>query len=263
MIIDCHCHAGLGDGLRGPWDTEARIDRHLIRARRVGITKTVVFPVFNTDYAAANERLAAIVRSRPEDLIGFAAVHPARDAGRIDAMVARAVTGLGFRGLKVHGHDALPTREVCSAARRYRVPILVDIVGQVAVSEMLAGQYPDVNFILPHLGGFADNWMTHLHVIDQICRYPNLYADTSGVRYFDALVAAVRRAGPHKLLFGSDGPLLHPALELQKIRLLHLRPKAEALILGGNLARLLRRSVRPQRMPVVSASGRPFGPLAG
>jgi uncharacterized protein len=250
MIIDCHCHAGTGDGLRGPWDTEARIDRHLSRARRAGITKTVVFPVFNSDYAMANERLAAIVRARPNELIGFGAVDPVRDAGRIEGIVARAATKLGFRGLKVHGHDALPTREVCSAARRYRLPILVDIVGQVAVSEMLASQYPDVNFIIAHLGGFADNWMTYLHVVDQLCRYPNLYADTSGVRYFDALVTAVRRAGPHKLIFGSDGPLLHPELELHKIHLLKVRPEAEALILGRNIARLLSPSRRPLRTQI-------------
>jgi predicted TIM-barrel fold metal-dependent hydrolase len=254
MIIDCHCHAGTGDGLRGPWDTEARIDRHLSRARRAGITKTVVFPVFNSDYARANERLAAIVRARPNELIGFGAVDPVRDAGRIEGIVARAVTKLGFRGLKVHGHDALPTREVCSAARRYRLPILVDIVGQVAVSEMLASQYPDVNFIIAHLGGFADNWMTYLHVVDQLCRYPNLYADTSGVRYFDALVTAVRRAGPHKLIFGSDGPLLHPELELHKIHLLKVRPEAEALILGRNIARLLSPSRRPLRTQIAQPS---------
>jgi predicted TIM-barrel fold metal-dependent hydrolase len=256
MIIDCHCHAGTGDGLRGPWDTEARIDRHLSRARRAGITKTVVFPVFNSDYAAANERLVAIVRAWPNELIGFGAVDPVRDAGRIEGILARAVTKLGFRGLKVHGHDALPTREVCSAARRYRLPILVDIVGQVAVSEMLASQYPDVNFILAHLGGFADNWMTYLHVVDQLCRYPNLYADTSGVRYFDALLTAVRRAGPHKLIFGSDGPLLHPELELHKIHLLKLRPDAEALILGRNIARLLSPSRRPLETPIAHPSRR-------
>ena len=23
-IIDCHCHAGTGDGLTGPWDTRRR-----------------------------------------------------------------------------------------------------------------------------------------------------------------------------------------------------------------------------------------------
>ena len=53
------------------------------------------------------------------------------------------------------------------------------------------------------------------------------------------LVQAVRRAGPHKLLFGSDGPWLHPGLELEKIRLLRLPAADQALILGGNFLRLI------------------------
>jgi predicted TIM-barrel fold metal-dependent hydrolase len=239
MIIDCHCHAGTGDGFRGPWDTEARIEGHLERARAAGISRTVVFPVFNSDYAAANARLARIVRAHPDELIGFAAVNPARDAGRAAAMIRRAVEDFGFRGLKVHGLDSFPNREVCEAARRYGIPILVDVVQRVAAVEMLAEQYPDLNFIVPHMGGFKDNWMTHLAVIDQISRFPNVYADTRGVRYWEVLRRAVRRAGPAKLLFGSDGPLLHPALELYKIRLLHLPPAQERLITGGNAARLL------------------------
>jgi predicted TIM-barrel fold metal-dependent hydrolase len=239
MIIDCHCHAGKGDGFRGPWDTEAKIEPYLARARAAGIDRTVVFPVFNSNYAGANARLAAIVRRHASALIGFAAVHPSRDAGRIHAMVGRAVEAYGFRGLKVHGLDGYPGREVCEAARRHRIPILVDVVRRTAAVEMLASQYPDVSFIIPHLGGFADDWMVYLQVIDQLVRYPNVYADTSGVRYFDALVQAVRRAGPHKLLFGSDGPQLHPGVELHKVRMLRLPSAAERLVTGGNLVRLL------------------------
>jgi PqqA peptide cyclase len=33
MIVDCHCHAGDGDGFTGPWDTTAPLDRYLVRAR--------------------------------------------------------------------------------------------------------------------------------------------------------------------------------------------------------------------------------------
>jgi predicted TIM-barrel fold metal-dependent hydrolase len=242
MIVDCHCHAGTGDGFRGPWDTEARIEPHLARARAAGIDRTVVFPVFNSDYAAANARLARIVRRYPRELIGFAAVNPVRDAGRAATMIRRAIEDYGFRGLKIHGLDAFPTREVCDAARRYRVPVLVDVVRRVAAVEMLAEQYPDLDFIIPHMGGFSDDWMTHLQVIDQLCRFPNVHADTSGVRYWELLVRAVKRAGPHKLLFGSDGPLLHPALELYKITLLRLPPAQQALITGGNILRLLSRA---------------------
>lgn len=240
MIIDCHCHAGKGDGFRGPWDTEARIERHLQRARAAGIDKTIVFPVFNSDYAPANARLARIVRAHPDELIGFASINPARDAGRVELMIRRAVEDYGFRGLKIHGYDSFPRREVCEVARRYRLPLLVDVVGRLAAVEMLAWQYPDLNFIIPHLGWFKDDWMVHTHLIDQLCRFPNVYADTSGVRYWECLVQAVKRAGPHKILFGSDGPLLHPAVELHKIKMLGLAAPQEALITGGNIARLLR-----------------------
>ncbi len=50
------------------------------------------------------------------------------------------------------------------------------------------------------------------------------------------------RAGAGKLLFGSDGPWLHPALELQKIRLLGLSEPEQRLVLGGNFLRLIRRA---------------------
>jgi hypothetical protein len=123
------------------------------------------------------------------------------------------------------------------------------VVGEPHRVELLAREYPDVVFIVPHLGSFADDWRTHVQVIDQIARLPNIYADTSGCRRFDFLIEAIRRAGPRKLLFGSDGPWLHPALELQKIRLLGLPPPDEALVLGGNLLRLIRAPERVGRPP--------------
>jgi hypothetical protein len=75
-------------------------------------------------------------------------------------------------------------------------------------------------------------------VVEPLARYPNIHADTSGVRRFDYLVKAVRRAGPHELLFGSDGPWLQPGLELAKARLLGLSPEDEALVVGRNALRL-------------------------
>ncbi len=107
----------------------------------------------------------------------------------------------------------------------------------------LRRSYPDVNFIIPHFGSFGDDWRAHQQIVDQLVRYPNVYADTSGVRRFDYIVQAVKRAGPHKVLFGSDGPWLHPGVEIHKIRLLGLPPEEETLILGGNALRLMRRAL--------------------
>jgi uncharacterized protein len=263
MIIDCHCHAGKGDILTAPWNTDASIEPYLRRAAAAGISKTVVFAPFHSDYAVANAEVARIIAKHPQRLIGFAFVHAARDAGRIRKMVGQAVTKWGFRGIKVHGHDALPTREICEAARAFRIPILVDVVGQASAVEMLASEFPDVNFIIPHLGSFADDWRAQQQVVDQVVRYPNVYTDTSGVRRFDYIVQAVRRAGARKVLFGSDGPWLHPGLELHKIKLLGLRPEALKDVLGQNIIRLIRnaRGANPRRaiLPEMEAPHTPNG----
>lgn len=239
MIIDCHCHAGKGDQMTAPWNTDAPIEPYLRRARRAGIDRTVVFAPFHSDYDQANRQVARIVARFPTKLIGFAFVHAARDAGRIFRMVARA-RSWGFRGIKSHGFEAMPTRELCEVARAFRMPLLVDVVGRPEVVDLLAPEFPDVSFIIPHLGSFADDWRAHARVIDQLVRYPNVYTDTSAVRRFDYIVEAIQRAGAGKVLFGSDGPWLHPGLELHKVRLLGLPAHQENLVLGANIMRLLR-----------------------
>jgi predicted TIM-barrel fold metal-dependent hydrolase len=125
--------------------------------------------------------------------------------------------------------------------------VLYDVMGEVSAVELLAQEYPDVNFIIPHMGSFADDWRAQLALIDHLVRHPNIYADTAGVRRFDFLQEAVRRAGPGKILFGSDGPWLHPAVELAKVRVLNLPRYEEQLILSGNFLRLTAGvSYRPQ-----------------
>ena len=240
MIIDCHCHVGQGDLLTAPWNTDAPIEPYLRRARAAGIDKTIVFSAFHTDYSEANQRVARIVATYPDRLIGFAMLHARRDAGRVFQMVKDAVSQWGFRGIKVHGLESPPTREVCETARALHLPVLVDVGVKAHTVDMFAPQYRDVNFIVPHLGSFIGDWKAHQQVIDQIVRHPNVFADTSSVRHYDYIVQAIRRAGAHKLLFGSDGPWLHPGVELHKIRLLGLPGKAEALVLGGNILRLIR-----------------------
>ncbi|HVM34042.1 MAG TPA: amidohydrolase family protein [Actinomycetota bacterium] len=248
-VIDCHCHAGKGDGLTGPWDTSAPLTKYLQRAKRAGIDKVVLFPAFHTDYRLANREVARIVAADRTRFYGFAFVHARLDAGRVLPLVREAVERLGFVGLKVHRHDARITREVCDAARAFSLPILYDVMGEASVVELLATEYPDVSWIIPHLGSFSDDWRAQRTIIDHLERHPNVFTDTSGIRRFDLLEEAVERAGAEKILFGSDGPWLHPGHELNKVRLLRLRKNEEQLVLGGNLLRLLRRSQVHRRRP--------------
>jgi uncharacterized protein len=241
MIIDCHCHAGQGDGLSGPWDTAAPLEKYLRRAAQARIDHTVLFSAFHSDYAIANREVARIVASRPNRFFGFAFINPASDRGRVMKLVRQAVEEFGFVGIKAHRHDAPISRAVCEAARTFSLPVLYDVMGEVSVCELLAQEYPEVNFIIPHLGSFADDWRAQIALIDHLVRHPNIYTDTAGVRRFDLLEQAFHRAGAEKILFGSDGPWLHPGVELAKVRALGLSKKDEALILGGNFLRLIGR----------------------
>lgn len=239
MIVDCHCHAGEGDGFTGPWDSDAGLDSYVRRAAQAGVDRTVLLAAVHTDYAVANRGVARILMQNPDRFYAFAFVHATRDRGRIRAMVRTAVEEYGFCGIKLHRADARITREVCDTARFFRLPVLYDVVGETTGAELLATTYPDVNFIIPHLGSFADDWSAQLALVDQLVRHKNIHTDTSGVRRFDLLVQAVKRAGAHKVLFGTDGPWLHPGVELEKIRALGLPPRDEALVMGGNILRLI------------------------
>ena len=239
MIIDAHCHAGRGDGLRGPWDTSAPLDAYLRRAEAAGITRTVLIPVFHSDYRMVNRQVAGLASRHPLRFLPAAAVHAVRDRGRVEKMLRTMAPGVHARAVKVHRHDARISREICAVARVLGLPVIYDVMGEVAPLDLIAREYPTVSFIVPHLGSFGDDWRAHLALIDVLVRHRNVFADTSGVRRFDVLLEAVRRAGARKLIFGSDGPWLHPGLELTKVRLLGLAPEDERAVLGDNMGRLL------------------------
>jgi predicted TIM-barrel fold metal-dependent hydrolase len=248
LVIDAHVHIGTGDGLHGPWDTAAPLSLYLRRARPAGIRGAVIMAPLTSDYPRANATIAHLVRSRP-GLLGYLFVNARTEAGTIQQRVAEAV-GQGFCGLKVHAHDARITREIAEAARRWQLPVLYDPAGDTATVEMVVRSYPDVAWVVPHLSSFADDWKAQCAFVDQLVRLPNLFTDTSGVRYFDLLEDAARRAGPAKVLFGSDGPFLHPAVELAKARALPLDADGMAQVLAGNVLRLTgpaRRRFRARR----------------
>lgn len=244
MIIDAHCHAGTGDVMPGPPDPAAPLHTYLRRASAAGITHTVLFAPLTAEYARANRQVARIVRADPRRLLGFAFVDPVRDRGRIAAMVGEAADRWGFRGIKAHWRDGRMTREIAEVARARRLPVLYDPGGETAMVGTVASAYPDVAWIIPHLSSFADDWKAQTTFVDQLIRLPNVFTDTSGVRYFDLLADAARRAGPHKILFGTDGPYLHPAVELAKVLALRLDEPGRRLVLGGNLRRLVREARR-------------------
>jgi predicted TIM-barrel fold metal-dependent hydrolase len=235
-IIDAHCHAGKGQAMSAPWTTYADPEVTLRRAEQAGIDQIVIFPIENPTYERANEEIAQLVARHPDKFIGFAKHDPVAEAGRIKTLLTREVKELGLKGLKLH---KTPSREMLDVVAELKIPILFH-PPKVADFHMIAAAYPEVNFIMAHLGSFASrDWSEHLAAIDVAKRYPNVYLETSSVVFFEYLELAAKELPAEKLLFGSDGPLVDSRVELYKIRLLKLSSDHEEKVLGGNLRRLL------------------------
>ena len=236
LVIDAHCHAGHGQAMSAPWSTWADPQVTLRRMQEAGIDRTVVFPINNRDFERPNQEIAEICARYPGKFIGFAKHDPESEAGRIASLLRREVEQLGLKGLKLHN---LPTREVLDAVAELGIPVLYH-PEKVSNFHMIASAYPQISFVMAHLGSFASNdWTEHLAAIDVARRYPNVYLETSSVVFFKYLEMAIQELGASKLVFGSDGPEVDSRVELYKIRLLRLSPADEAKVLGENILRLL------------------------
>ena len=98
-----------------------------------------------------------------------------------------------------------------------------------------ARRCPETKIIFGHMGGFY-----HCQAAIEVAQaLPNVLLDTSAMPYPEMIQRAVETIGAARVLFGSDGPGCIPTLEVEKVRLAGLSPADEALVLGGNIQRLM------------------------
>ena len=243
MVIDFHAH--LGRGAVGATD---RLQRDLTAemivgpAREAGIGRTVVFPVTYEAgrYREANEGIAAAVGRYPDELIGFARTVVGAQA---EADLEHAVRTLGLHGLKLHhGCDGFDpagpaTRRIVGLAGELGVPVIFHSIGIVEVLGELAAACPQTPIVLGHMGGLWD-WQAAERATDLAEGLHNVWLETSALLVTFAIEEAAARVGG-KVLFGSDAPAIHPAVELAKITTARMTDDTRAAVLGGNAARLL------------------------
>jgi predicted TIM-barrel fold metal-dependent hydrolase len=215
----------------------------LEQCARAGIDRACVHSPRSKDYESANQYVGRICEQHREELIGFAVHDPQRESGRIRQLLTAEIKSLGLRGVR---SDGPPTRELLDTAADLAIPVIY--YPRMAYTEgpahwyhMIATTYPKVNFILPHLGGYASNkWWTHIEAIDLVKRHPNVYVDTSGILEIKYLAMAIRELRPDKILFGSVAPELDARVAMETIRLMKLSHEHHAKIMGANLLRLLK-----------------------
>jgi uncharacterized protein len=243
-VLDAHTHVDESPAL-GWMDPPETLIPLLDEA---GIRRAVIMAYRDAPapQLEAFEYVARAAERYPDRLWAFVRLNP-RQPAEATQLLRYAVRELGFKGLKLHPVSfALPPGhalvvDLIRSAAQLRVPVLFHSGddGQSTPLEIApaAAACPEATIILGHMGGYFHT----ADAIDVARTYPNVYLETSAMPYPWRIRDAVRAIGPDRVLFGSDGPGCQPALELDKVRRAGLAEADLALVLGGNLRRLLAR----------------------
>lgn len=276
MIIDFHTHIFSPDICddRGRSGTDRQFQsiygndasslaghRDLMEAMKSsGIDRAVAmgFPWEREDLCAAqNEYYVSVMRHSGGAVIPFGSV-PVNDSVDVEAWV-RSIGEMGLNGVGevAFYRDGMTQENVrylkrlLAAVRACALPLCLHVNEPVGhhypgkydphlweLFETIAA-YPEVPIILSHWGG----GLLFYELMPEVARaLAHCYYDTAASPYLysdDIYGIAVRIAGPARILFGSDYPLLAQRRYMDSVdRTIHDR-ESKADIMGMNAARLL------------------------
>jgi predicted TIM-barrel fold metal-dependent hydrolase len=235
MIIDVHCHAWQFPGdftqsfidqanrAKGgtPIDLTATFEDY--RAQATDDTLTIVFggKAKLSGVWVDDKFVAAHVAKHAENLIGFMSIDPTQDGWYSE--LREGYEELGMQGIKLlpmyagFSPDDPRIEPIYRFAARNNLPILLHMgttfVPQAPLAytlprliEPAAVKYPEVKFILAHLGHPYEG-----DCIVTIRKNPNVYADISALHYrpyqlFNSLSLVQEYGVWNKVLFGTDFP---------------------------------------------------------
>jgi predicted TIM-barrel fold metal-dependent hydrolase len=208
----------------------------------------------------SSERIAAQAAEHADVLIPFGSVDPHRGSEAV-AQARRLVTDHGVRGFKFHpslqafSPDELAFYPLYEAIEELQVPALFH-TGQNGIGAGLPGgrgiklrysnplllddvaaDFPALTVILAHP---SVPWQSE--AISMAVHKSNVYLELSGwsPRYFpEELVRAAGGRLRHKVLFGSDYPLIAPETWMEDFQGLALNEEAVRLILKENALKVL------------------------
>jgi predicted TIM-barrel fold metal-dependent hydrolase len=278
VAIDVHVHAERNEGapqdevhghyLRAaaeyfgsspPQPTAGELVDYYRRRNMVAVAFTVDDEAGMGRRRLGNQEVLAAARENPDVLIPFASVDPHR--GKLAVREARELIEAGSRGFKFHPNTQAfwpsdrafyPLYEVIAEAGlialfhsgttgigagmpggggvrlKYSNPMCVDDV---------AADFPELDIILAHP---SFPWQDEALAV--AVHKPNVYIDLSGwsPKYFpENLIRYTNTLLKHKMLFGSDYPLITPDRWLADFEQLPIKPEVRPLVLKENAARLL------------------------
>ncbi|MGZ6641409.1 MAG: amidohydrolase family protein [Solirubrobacteraceae bacterium] len=201
----------------------------------------------------SNDEVAGWVAAHPGRFAGLAAVDLRRPMAAVREL-RRCVSELGFKGLRVIPWlwEAPPTDRryypLYAACVELGVPFCTQVghTGPLRPSEtgrpipyidQVAIDFPELVIVCGHIGY---PWTEEMVAVAR--KHERVHIDTSAYtvrRYPPELVRYLRSgSGRHKVLFGSNHPMIAPAQALDGLDALELDDEARALFLGANARRV-------------------------
>ncbi|HVF77661.1 MAG TPA: amidohydrolase family protein [Solirubrobacteraceae bacterium] len=237
-VVDAHTHIGTDcDGtICEPPELLAALDTLGARA--------VSFPLrAEGGYSSANDLVLHAAAASGDRLVAFCRLDPHADPL---AEGARAIAA-GAQGIKLHPRSdsftlAHPGVEaVFGLAHEHGLPILIHAgrgIAPIGADTLrLAAEYPRASVILAHAGVTDLAW-----IADVLEEHPNVLFDTAWWNPAD-LLALFTLVPAGRILFGSDAPFGHPALNalitLRCARAAGLGDEPIRGVMGEQLDRLL------------------------
>jgi predicted TIM-barrel fold metal-dependent hydrolase len=207
-----------------------------------------------------NDQVLQAARANPDVLIPFGSVDPHK--GKLAVREAHELIEGGVRGFKFH-----PNTQAFWPNDRAHYP-LYDVIAQAGLIALFHSGTTGIGAGMPGGGGVrlkysnpmaVDDVATDFPALDIILAHPsfpwqdealaiavhkpNVYIDLSGwsPKYFpENLIQYTNTRLRHKMLFGSDFPLITPDRWLSDFAQLPIRDEVRPLVLKENAARLLR-----------------------
>ena len=201
----------------------------------------------------SNDEVASFVAQARDRLVGVGSVDISKPMAAVRE-IRRCVQELGFKAIRVLPWlwEVPPTDRrfypVYTACCELDVPFCTQIghtgplmpseVGRPIYLDQVALDFPELQIVGGHIGY---PWTDE--AIAVATKHENVFIDTSAYtvkRYPPALVEFLRGHGRHKVLFGTNYPMMTAAKALDGLESLALDQTVQALFLGGNAQRVFR-----------------------
>lgn len=199
----------------------------------------------------SNDEVASFVAEAPDRLIGVGSVDISKPMQAVKE-IRRCVNELGFKAIRVlpwlwevppTDRRFYPAYTACAdlgvpfcTQIGHTGPLMPSEVGRPIYLDQVALDFPELVIVGGHIGY---PWTEE--AIAVATKHENVYIDTSAYtakRYPVELVKFMKGHGRHKVLFGTNYPMIMPAKALEGIDELGLDEEAARLFLSGNAKRI-------------------------